>query len=48
MGRISLRFNRNKSSIKLSGDGRRGFKQEKLIEHFFLLSDNETREGIKV
>ena len=29
-------------------EGRRGFKQEKLIEHFFLCSHNGTHEDIKV
>ena len=43
-----LRFNQYRSNIKLNGEGSRGFKQEKLIENFFLLSHNGTREDIKV
>ena len=42
-----LRCNQYKSNIKLNGEGRSGFKQEKLIEHFFLLSQNGTHEDIK-
>ena len=37
-------YNQYKSNIKLNGEGRRGFKQEKLIEHFFLCSYNETHD----
>ena len=48
VARFRLRFNQCKSNIKLSRKGRRGFKQEKLIEHFFLLSHNGTHEDIKV
>ena len=48
MARFRLRHNQCKSNIKLNGEGRRGFKQEKLIKHFFLLSDNGTHEDIKV
>ena len=48
MARIRLRFNQYKSNIKLNGEGRRGFKKEKLIEHFLLLSHNGTHEDIKV
>ena len=48
MARIRLRFNQYKSSVKLNGEGRRGFKIEKLIEHFLLLSHNRTHEDIKV
>ena len=36
------------SNIKLNEKGRRGFKQGKLIENFFLLSHNGTYEDIKV
>ena len=43
-----FRLNQYKSNIKLSGKGRRGFKQETLIEHFFLLSHNATHEDVKV
>ena len=48
MARFKLIFNQYKSNIKLNGEGRRGFKQKKLIEHFFLLSHHGTHEGIKV
>ena len=48
MARIRLRFNQYKSNIKLNGEGRRGFKKEKLIEHFLLLSHNGRHEDIKV
>ena len=47
MTRLNLRFNQYKSNIKLNGKGSPGFKQEKLIENFFLLSHNGTREDIK-
>ena len=46
--RFRLRFNQYKSNIKLYGEGRRGFKQEKLIEHFFRCSENGTHHDIKV
>ena len=36
------------SNIKLKEEGRCGFKKEKLIEHFLLLSHNGTHEDIKV
>ena len=48
MTRFRLRFNQYKSNIKLNGKGSRRFKQEKLIENFFLISHNGTREDIKV
>ena len=48
MTRFRLRFNQYKSNIKLNGEESRGSKQEKLIEKFFLLSHNGTREDIKV
>ena len=48
MAKFRLRFSQYKSNIKLNGEGRRGFKQEKLIERFFLLSHNGTHEAIKV
>ena len=48
MARIRFRFNQYKSSVKLNGEGRRGFKIEKLIEHFLLLSHNRTHEDVKV
>ena len=46
--RFRLRFNHYKPNVKLNEEESRGFKQEKLIENFFLLSHNETREDIKV
>ena len=48
MTRFRIRFNQYKSNIILNGEGSRGFNQEKLIENFFLLSHNGTREDIKV
>ena len=42
------RFNKCKSNVKLNGEGRREFKQEKLIDHFFLCSHNGAHEDIKV
>ena len=48
MTRFRLRFNQHKSNIKLNGEGSREFKQEKLIENFYLLSHNGTRQDIKV
>ena len=47
MARFRLRFNQYKFNIKLNQEGSRGFKQEKLIEHFFLLSHNGRHEDIK-
>ena len=43
-----LKFNQYKSNIKLYREGRHRFKQENLIEHFFLCSHNETHEDNKV
>ena len=48
VARFRLGVNKYKSNIELNGEGRRGIKQEKLIEHFFLLSHDETHEDIKV
>ena len=48
MTRFRLRFNQCKSNIKLNGEGSRGFKQEKIIENFFLLSHNGALEDIKL
>ena len=48
MTRFRLRFNQYKSNKKLYRKGRRGFKKEKLIQHFFLCSDNGTHEDIKI
>ena len=48
MTRFRLRFNQYKSNIKLNEEGRRGFKQEKLMENYFLLSHNGTHEDVKV
>ena len=48
MARFRLRFNQYQSNIKLNREERRGFKQEILVEHFFLLSHNGTHKDIKV
>ena len=48
VARFRLRFNQCKSSSKLNGEGRRIFKEEKLIEYFFLFSHNGTYEDINV
>ena len=48
MTRFRLRFNQYKSNIKLYGEGKLGFKQKKLIQHFFVCSHNGTHEDIKV
>ena len=48
MTRFRLRFNQCKPNIKLNWEGSRGSKQEMLIENFFLLGHNGTREDIKV
>ena len=48
MIRFGFTFNQYKSNIELNGEGSRGLKQKKLIENFFLLSHNGTREDIKV
>ena len=48
MIRFGFTFNQYKSNIELNGEGSRGLKQEKLIENFFLLSHNGTREDMKV
>ena len=48
MRRFRLRFNQYKSNIKLNGEESCAFKQEKVIENFFLLSRNGTSEDIKV
>ena len=48
MARFRLRFNQYNFNIKLNEEGRRGFKQEKLTENFFLLSDTGTHKDIKV
>ena len=43
-----LRFNQYKSNIKLYRERRRAFKQEELIDYFFLCSQNGTHKDIKV
>ena len=48
MTMFRLRFNQYKSNIKLYGERRRGFKQEKLIDYFFLCSHNGAHKDIKV
>ena len=48
MTRLRLKFNQYKSNVKLHGEGRHTFKQEKLIEHFFSCSQNWIHEDIIV
>ena len=48
VARFSLRFNKQTSNIKLNEEVQRAFKQEKLIENFFLSSHNGTHQDIKV
>ena len=43
-----LRFNQYKLNIKLYGAGKRGLKQEKLIEHFFCPNHSGTHKDISV
>ena len=38
----------NKSNIKLHGEGKRGFKLEKLIEHFFCSNHSGNHKDISV
>ena len=47
MGSSKLRINQYKYSIKLYSEGRKGFKQEQLIEHF-LEGYNDTYKDITV
>ena len=44
--RFCLRFNQYKLNIKLYGKGKRGFKQEKLIQHFFCSNHSGTHKDI--
>ena len=46
--KFHLQFNQYKSNIKLYGEGKRGFKQEKLIEHFFCPNHSVTHKDISV
>ena len=46
--KFRLRFNQYKSNIKLYGEGKRGFEQEKLIEHFFFPNHSGTHKDISV
>ena len=48
MTKFRLRFNQYKSNIKLYGEGRRNFKQEKLIEHFYSENHNGNHQDINV
>ena len=43
-----LQFNQYKSNINLYGEGKRGFKQEKLIEHFFCPNHSGTHKDISI
>ena len=44
--KLRLRFNQYKSNIKLYGEGRRNFKQEKSIEHFYSENYSGTHQNI--
>ena len=46
--KFRLRFNQYKLNIKLYGEGKRGFKQENLIEHFFCPNHSGTPKDISV
>ena len=46
--KFHMRFNQYKSNIKLYGERKRGFKQEKLIEHFFCSNHNGNQKDIFV
>ena len=46
--KFHLRFIQYKSNIKLHGEGKRGFKQDKLIEHFFCSNHSGTHKDIFV
>ena len=46
--KLRLRFNQYKSNIKLYGEGRRNFKQEKSIEHFCSENHSGTYQDINV
>ena len=42
INKFRSRFNQYKSNIKLYGEGRRGFVEEKLIEHFYVQNNHGT------
>ena len=46
--KFRLRFNQYKSNIKLYGEGRRNFTQEKLIERFYRENHNGNHQDINV
>ena len=46
--KFGARFNQYKSNLKMYGEGKRGFFQEKLIKHFFNHSHNGSCEDIMV
>ena len=46
--KFRLRFNQYKSNIKFCGEGRRGFKLEKLTEHIFCPNHSGTHKDISV
>ena len=48
IAKFRLRFNQYKPNIKLYGEGRRNFKQEKLIEHFYSENHDVTHQDINV
>ena len=46
--KFRFRLKRYKSNIKMCGEGQRGFKQEKLIKHFFCSNYNGIYQDIPV
>ena len=46
--KFRVRFNQYKSNLKLYGEGRRVFFQEKLIEHFFNHGHNDSYKDMMV
>ena len=46
--KFRARFSKYKSNLKLHGEGRRGFFQEKLIEHFFNHGRNDSYKDMMV
>ena len=48
VAKFKLRFNQYKSYIKLYGAGRKIFKQEKLIQHFYSEDHNGTNQDSHV
>ena len=46
--KFRMRYNQYKSNIKLYGEGKRGFQQERFIEHYFQNNHNGTHHDIAV